>query len=74
MAGIGTELLWRCRVSAISAHDLELPFDHLSHDHIPTRWEVLPREAQAGQWLRAGVIEDGKFLTTDEGARQGSSF
>lgn len=51
--------------------DLAAAFDHLSHDHIHDSLGSFPARGLVGQWLRAGVIEDGQFLTTDEGAPQG---
>jgi RNA-directed DNA polymerase len=51
--------------------DLAAAFDHLSHDHIHDSLGTFPARELVGQWLRAGVIEDGRFTTTDEGAPQG---
>lgn len=48
--------------------DLAAAFDHLSHDHIHESLGSFPARGLVGQWLRVGVIEDGQFLTTDEGA------
>ena len=51
--------------------DLAAAFDHLNHDHILNALGNFPARGLVGQWLRAGVIEDGQFTTTDEGAPQG---
>lgn len=51
--------------------DLAAAFDHLNHDHIRDSLGGFPGRELVGQWLTAGVIEDGRFTTTDEGAPQG---
>lgn len=51
--------------------DLAAAFDHLDHDHICASLGTFPAVGLVRQWLRAGVIEDGGFLPTDEGAPQG---
>jgi RNA-directed DNA polymerase len=51
--------------------DLAAAFDHLSHDHLRKELGYFPGREVVGQWLEAGVIEDGQFTTTEEGAPQG---
>jgi RNA-directed DNA polymerase len=51
--------------------DLAAAFDHLNHDHILESLGGFPARELVRQWLTAGVIEDGRFTTTDEGAPQG---
>jgi RNA-directed DNA polymerase len=51
--------------------DLAAAFDHLNHDHIQDSLGGFPGRELVSQWLTAGVIEDGRFTTTDEGAPQG---
>ena len=51
--------------------DLAAAFDHLNHDHICTSLGTFPAAGLVRQWLEAGVIEDGGFLATEEGAPQG---
>ena len=51
--------------------DLAAAFDHLNHDHILGWLGTFPARELVRQWLTAGVIEDGRFAPTDEGAPQG---
>jgi len=51
--------------------DLAAAFDHLDHDHILGSLGTFPARELVRQWLTAGVIEDGRFTPTDEGAPQG---
>jgi RNA-directed DNA polymerase len=51
--------------------DLKAAFDRLDHDHIRASLGTFPAREMVRQWLRAGVIEDGRFTSTDEGAPQG---
>jgi RNA-directed DNA polymerase len=51
--------------------DLAAAFDHLNHDHICESLGTFPARGMVSQWLKAGVIEDGRFASTEEGAPQG---
>ena len=51
--------------------DLAAAFDHLNHDHILSSLGTFPARELVRQWLRAGVVEDGRFTVTEEGAPQG---
>jgi RNA-directed DNA polymerase len=51
--------------------DLAAAFDHLNHDHILQSLGAFPARGMVAQWLTAGVIEDGRFASTEEGAPQG---
>ena len=51
--------------------DLKAAFDQLDHDHILGSLGTFPARELVRQWLRAGVIEDGRFTPTEEGAPQG---
>ena len=51
--------------------DLEAAFDRLNHDHIAESLGTFPARELVRQWLKAGVIEDGRFAPTGEGAPQG---
>ncbi|MCI2422963.1 group II intron reverse transcriptase/maturase [Saccharopolyspora sp. K220] len=51
--------------------DLAAAFDRLDHNHILESLETFPARELIGQWLQAGVIEDGRFTPTEEGAPQG---
>jgi RNA-directed DNA polymerase len=58
------------RLWALDA-DLAAAFDRLSHDHICRSLGTFPGRGLVRQWLEAGVIEDGRFAPTEEGAPQG---
>ena len=58
------------RLWALDA-DLEAAFDLLSHDHILRPLGTFPARGLVRQWLRAGVMEDGKVTLTREGVPQG---
>ena len=51
--------------------DLKAAFDRLDHDHIRASLGTFPGRGMVRQWLQAGVIEDGRFAPTEEGAPQG---
>ena len=51
--------------------DLTAAFDRLNHDHICASLGTFPARGMVRQWLQAGVIEDGRFAPTEEGAPQG---
>jgi RNA-directed DNA polymerase len=51
--------------------DLAAAFDHLNHEHILASLGGFPGSGLVRQWLQAGVIEDGEFTLTEEGAPQG---
>jgi RNA-directed DNA polymerase len=58
------------RLWALDA-DLEAAFDRLSHDHILASLGTFPARGLVRQWLKAGVIEDGRFAPAGEGTPQG---
>ncbi|GAA4263531.1 group II intron reverse transcriptase/maturase [Dactylosporangium darangshiense] len=51
--------------------DLAAAFDRLDHEHIYQSLGAFPGRGLVRQWLKAGVVEDGRFTTTEEGAPQG---
>jgi RNA-directed DNA polymerase len=51
--------------------DLEAAFDRLSHQHILCSLGSFPARGLVRQWLRAGVLEDGRLTPTGEGTPQG---
>jgi RNA-directed DNA polymerase len=51
--------------------DLEAAFDRLSHQHILASLSTFPARDLVRQWLKAGVLEDGRFAPTGEGTPQG---
>jgi RNA-directed DNA polymerase len=58
------------RLWALDA-DLEAAFDRLSHDHILASLGTFPARGLVRRWLKAGVVEDGRFAPTGEGTPQG---
>lgn len=65
VAGTRTKRRW-----ALDA-DLKAAFDHASHDHILRQLGTFPARERIAGWLKAGVIEDGRFAPTEEGTPQG---
>lgn len=51
--------------------DLEAAFDRLDHDHIYESLGTFPARGLVLRWLKAGVIEDGRFASTEGGVPQG---
>jgi len=51
--------------------NLKAAFDHASHDHILRQLGTFPARERIAGWLKAGVIEDGRFAPTEEGTPQG---
>jgi RNA-directed DNA polymerase len=51
--------------------DLAAAFDRLDHEHISGSLGTFPGRELVRQWLKAGVIEQGRFTPTDEGVPQG---
>jgi len=51
--------------------DLAGAFDRISHDHILTMLGTFPARGMVRAWLKAGVVENGRFTSTEEGTPQG---
>lgn len=51
--------------------DLQGAFDHIDHDFVLGRLGSFPGREMIRAWLRAGVMEKGRFAPTEEGAPQG---
>jgi RNA-directed DNA polymerase len=51
--------------------DLAGAFDRIGHDHILTMLGSFPARGMIRQWLKAGVIEQGRLSRTEEGTPQG---
>jgi RNA-directed DNA polymerase len=65
VAGSRTKRRW-----ALDA-DLKAAFDHADHDHILRQLGTFPARERIAGWLKAGVIEDGRFAPAEEGTPQG---
>ncbi|SNR96454.1 RNA-directed DNA polymerase [Haloechinothrix alba] len=51
--------------------DLAAAFDHLDHDHLLNQLGTFPATGMVVGWLKAGVVDRGRFAPTEEGAPQG---
>ena len=51
--------------------DLAAAFDRIAHDHILDQLGTFPARGMIGQWLKAGVVENGRLHRTEEGTPQG---
>ena len=51
--------------------DLAGAFDRIAHEHILTMIGSFPARGMIWQWLRAGVVENGRLHRTEEGTPQG---
>src|SRR6516225_4257050 len=58
------------RVWALDA-DLAAAFDHIDHSHLLAQLGSFPARGMIAAWLRAGVIDQGRFAPTEEGSPQG---
>jgi RNA-directed DNA polymerase len=51
--------------------DLAGAFDRIAHDHILHTLGTFPARGMVAQWLKAGVVEQGRRRRTEEGTPQG---
>ena len=51
--------------------DLTSAFDKINHDRLMEAIGAFPAAREIRRWLKAGVMEGGRFAPTDEGAPQG---
>jgi RNA-directed DNA polymerase len=51
--------------------DLAKAFDRIDHDRLLGLLGTFPARKQIEQWLKAGVVEEGRFAPTEEGTLQG---
>lgn len=51
--------------------DLAAAFDRITHDHILAMLGTFPARRMVAQWLKAGVVENGRLHRTEEGTPQG---
>ena len=58
------------RLWALDA-DLTAAFDRIDHNHLMSMIGSFPARGRIEQWLKAGVIEKGRFAPTVEGTPQG---
>ena len=65
VAGKRTKRRWALDADLVSA------FDRVGHDHILDQLATFPAKGLVRDWLKAGVIDAGRFAPTDEGTPQG---
>ena len=58
------------RVWALDA-DLAAAFDRLDHTHLLGQLGTFPARGMVAAWLKAGVIDQGRFAPTEQGSPQG---
>jgi len=58
------------RLWALDA-DLTAAFDHIDHQRLLTMIGTFPARGMIRDWLKAGVVDKGRFAPTDEGTPQG---
>jgi RNA-directed DNA polymerase len=58
------------RLWALDA-DLAQAFDKLAHNHILAMLGAFPARGMVAQWLKAGVVEQGRLHRTEDGVPQG---
>jgi RNA-directed DNA polymerase len=58
------------RLWALDA-DLAQAFDQLAHDHILAMLGTFPAQGMVREWLKAGVVEQGRLHRTEDGVPQG---
>jgi len=51
--------------------DLAGAFDRIDHDHLLGMLGTFPARGLIADWLKAGVVEEGRFASTEEGTPQG---
>jgi RNA-directed DNA polymerase len=51
--------------------DLAGAFDKIAHDHLLAMLGTFPARGMIRQWLKAGVVENGRLSRTEEGTPQG---
>ena len=51
--------------------DLAAAFDRINHEHLLDQLAGFPAREQIRRWLKAGVVDQGRFALTEEGTPQG---
>jgi RNA-directed DNA polymerase len=60
-----------CRRVWVLDADLAAAFDRIDHDHLIGQLGGFPARRLIARWLTAGVVEDGRFTSTERGSPQG---
>jgi RNA-directed DNA polymerase len=58
------------RLWALDA-DLAAAFDRIDHSHLLDQLDTFPARGMIAAWLRAGVMDRGRFAPTERGSPQG---
>ncbi|MGH7692630.1 MAG: group II intron reverse transcriptase/maturase [Candidatus Dormibacteria bacterium] len=51
--------------------DLAAAFDRIDHSHLLAALDTFPARGRIGQWLKAGAVEKGRIVPSEEGTPQG---
>lgn len=54
--------------------DLRAAFDQINHDYLLSQLGPFPGKGMIRKWLKAGVVEKGRFSPTEEGTPQGGGI
>jgi RNA-directed DNA polymerase len=54
--------------------DLKAAFDHIGHDFILAEIGSFPGREMIRGWLKSGVVEKGRYSSTEEGTPQGGGI
>ena len=60
-----------CKRQWVLDADLAAAFDRIDHDHLLDQLGSFPARGPVAAWLRAGVIDQGRFAPTEQGSPQG---
>jgi RNA-directed DNA polymerase len=60
-----------CRRQWVLDADLAAAFDQIDHAHLLDQLGSFPARGRIAQWLKAGVIDQGRFAPTERGSPQG---
>ena len=60
-----------CRRQWALDADLAAAFDRIDHSHLLDQLGMFPGRGMIAAWLRAGVMERGRFAPTERGSPQG---
>src|SRR6266540_515026 len=61
----------RCRRLWVLDADLTAAFDQIDHSHLLGQLDTFPGRGMIEGWLRAGVMDQGRFAPTERGSPQG---
>lgn len=65
LKGTGCQRVW------VLDADLSSAFDRIGHDYLLDQIGMFPARGQIREWLKAGVVDKGRYSPTEEGTPQG---